>query len=554
MSDYELRCWKTDYLDPGSSSSRRIESAKVGDYTSDPDWDSDKYQIFIPGKKNKNPYDLSKFYVYWNPSYQSGSHTGSSNSATLVDSTKSWTTDELVGLFVYNTTDSSYGEITANTATTITANLKDGSENDWDSGDSYQVGKYYMGQVKPKTTLSLSAIENPTYYRPFDLLIYYGFLNSFNYTDHSWDNEKVSQEIAKYDVVVLGSGLAEQYDSGSHNGSNNVSVLSDSTKSWTTNEWAGGNYRVRNLTDGSSGIITANTASTITATLAGGTDNDWDTDDQYEIRHADYENTIVILPRIAELKPDIRLLGYIDGTLSQSDFETEVDAWVSIGVTGIFIDQAGYDFGTTTTNSRSAMNAKVDYIHTREGAPYVMVNAWNMDHIIGIENDASYPNSTWNPDLLESTLSNQDWYLLESTPINTTAYTGTEGYQAKATWKARCEKAIIHRYAYGIHLAACGIINDDNANGQDLFNFGLIASLMYTFEAWGTSDTAYGAGTSKTKWWTRPDVTGLGILSSLAISVTEDASDSDVYLRYVQFGKLMVDFSSGAQDSDIEKW
>jgi hypothetical protein len=38
---------------------------------------------------------------------------------------------------------------------------------------------------------------------------------------------------------------------------------------------------IRNNTDGSAGEITANTANTITATLSGGTDNDWDTHDTY---------------------------------------------------------------------------------------------------------------------------------------------------------------------------------------------------------------------------------------------------------------------------------
>ena len=70
-------------------------------------------------------------------------------------------------------------------------------------------------------------------------------------------------------------------DSGDHDGSDNASVLTDSTQSWTTDEWVG--YVVKNTTDGSQGEITANTATTVTATLAGGSENDWDTSDEYEI-------------------------------------------------------------------------------------------------------------------------------------------------------------------------------------------------------------------------------------------------------------------------------
>lgn len=70
-------------------------------------------------------------------------------------------------------------------------------------------------------------------------------------------------------------------EGGTHTGSANAAVLTDSTKSWTTDEWVG--YRIRNTTDGSFATITANTDTTITGTLQGGTDNDWDASDAYVI-------------------------------------------------------------------------------------------------------------------------------------------------------------------------------------------------------------------------------------------------------------------------------
>jgi len=66
-----------------------------------------------------------------------------------------------------------------------------------------------------------------------------------------------------------------------HTGADNASVLTDRTKAWTTNAYIG--YTINNTTDNSSGTITANTATTITATLSGGTQNDWDEYDDYEI-------------------------------------------------------------------------------------------------------------------------------------------------------------------------------------------------------------------------------------------------------------------------------
>ena len=64
-------------------------------------------------------------------------------------------------------------------------------------------------------------------------------------------------------------------------GSSNT-VLTDSTASWTVDALIG--YQVFNTTDKSSGIITDNDATTVTvAALAGGTDNDFDQNDVYEI-------------------------------------------------------------------------------------------------------------------------------------------------------------------------------------------------------------------------------------------------------------------------------
>jgi hypothetical protein len=68
---------------------------------------------------------------------------------------------------------------------------------------------------------------------------------------------------------------------GSHTGSNDAAILTDSTKSFTADELIG--YRIYNTTDGSDGLITDNDATTVTATLSGGTGNDWDTSDAYII-------------------------------------------------------------------------------------------------------------------------------------------------------------------------------------------------------------------------------------------------------------------------------
>lgn len=71
---------------------------------------------------------------------QTGSHDGSSNVPTLEDSGETWVPGELVGLTVQNLTDESEGIITANTATTVTAILAGGTDDDWDASDNWSIG------------------------------------------------------------------------------------------------------------------------------------------------------------------------------------------------------------------------------------------------------------------------------------------------------------------------------------------------------------------------------------------------------------------------------
>lgn len=59
----------------------------------------------------------------------------------------------------------------------------------------------------------------------------------------------------------------------------NVATLDDGSESYTTNQYVG--YTIYNTTDGSQGLITANTGTTVTAVLYGGTDDDWDISDAY---------------------------------------------------------------------------------------------------------------------------------------------------------------------------------------------------------------------------------------------------------------------------------
>lgn len=69
---------------------------------------------------------------------------------------------------------------------------------------------------------------------------------------------------------------------GTHDGSNNVAIMTDSGESFSTNKYVG--MTIYNTSDNNSSCtITANTGTTITCTLSGGTDADWDTGDTWSV-------------------------------------------------------------------------------------------------------------------------------------------------------------------------------------------------------------------------------------------------------------------------------
>ena len=78
-------------------------------------------------------------------------------------------------------------------------------------------------------------------------------------------------------------------DTGTHTAANHATILTDIANAyWVVNRLVG--LTVYNVTDGSSGVITANTINTVTvAALAGGTLNQWTTNDVYSIPGADYD-------------------------------------------------------------------------------------------------------------------------------------------------------------------------------------------------------------------------------------------------------------------------
>jgi len=136
-----------------------------------------------------------------------------------------------------------------------------------------------------------------------------------NITDGSW-GEVSSVATTDITSAALAHGTANtwgvgdrakyvRFREGTHTGENAAAALTDaSANPGFTDALIG--QTIWNITDGSSGIITAVTSTTVTATLAGGAGNDWDTDDVWQINleavgyRAEYGSEVTVVGGSAE--------------------------------------------------------------------------------------------------------------------------------------------------------------------------------------------------------------------------------------------------------------
>lgn len=153
--------------------------------------------------------------------------------------------------------------------------------------------------------------------------------------------------------------------SGVHDGDNDVAtVMTDSGEAFTASEFIG--MAIYNVTDGSSGTITANSTTTITATLAGGTGNDWDTNDVWQIGPGPAQSGSVFYVSLASTIRHPVTKGYVaayyvDGavvlTVEVADAMTIVGATAAAVDAGDTIDSPNTAGSFVVLHNKSATSA-----------------------------------------------------------------------------------------------------------------------------------------------------------------------------------------------------
>jgi hypothetical protein len=259
---------------------------------------------------------------------------------------------------------------------------------------------------------------------------------------------------------------------------------------------------------------------------------------------AEHAFTIRLIAELARGPRRPSVFGYIDLGRSQQltleQIADRVNRWAAMGVSGIFFDEAGFDFGVT----RDRQNRAVDAAHARGLA--VCVNAFQPEDVFGDRRVPLNAAGGGNPDGTPTAMGARDAILIEPFAV------GAGAGEAPAALTRRMLAAIDGRQRFGSRVFA---IAAGGGSGDAEYGWWLAAA--FGLEAYGWSAPGYGAATSQLSWPAPPPVETR--LRRAAFTDREARLDHGVWRRRTTAGTIVVGSADhrGALEThgkDISTW
>jgi len=224
--------------------------------------------------------------------------------------------------------------------------------------------------------------------------------------------------------------------------------------------------------------------------------------------HEENQNMIDVISELKILKPNIQIFGYIPigmgasgANLTMTVLKARADEWLACGATGVFLDEFGYDYSVT----RDRQNEIVVYAHGL--GLNVIANSWTLDHAFSKENIIIdwLSNFNGNPNLLESELNENDYYLFEHLFWRLEDITGNQ-LNGGDNWKiyeaVRYNQDVdqggytsgeTYRQIFGTQLMVLDGIGDARTDKESLFLQSYIGSKIINIDAYCASVSNWGA-------------------------------------------------------------
>jgi hypothetical protein len=247
-----------------------------------------------------------------------------------------------------------------------------------------------------------------------------------------------------------------------------------------------------------------------------------------EAGHIDHQRTQTIIGNLRT--SGTRVFGYVDlcvlggptcTNLPLSEVQAKADRWRAMGVAGIFLDQAGYDYSV----SRARLNDAVDYLHTTGLAAFV--NPWVPDDVFS---PAVHP--TLNPAGTATHLGASDYILHESFAIELAQF------QDPAALVAKADKELGWKRKLGTKIAVVNTLAQGAGFDPSKFEYVWWMTLIYGFDAMAWGETwAYSAENNALPFHPRPTAPNLGgPVDPLVVD-----HSSNIYARQTTQGRIEVD-------------
>ena len=206
---------------------------------------------------------------------------------------------------------------------------------------------------------------------------------------------------------------------------------------------------------------------------------------------AEHQKAEEIMVAVHQLNPRIEFYGYVclgdlpshkgkATALTTGELKDRIRLWKRMGVKGIFLDEAGYDFPVVTRNRQ---NIAIQFVH--ELGMSAFVNAYFPDHLFS-QGD-SLPNaagSEKNPQHAPTLLDRRDAFLLESFQVK------NGQYEDPQEWQQRIQKALAYRQRFGTRILATTTTQPGIPFDAAQFDYAWWTASLYGLDgfAWGEPD------------------------------------------------------------------
>jgi hypothetical protein len=209
---------------------------------------------------------------------------------------------------------------------------------------------------------------------------------------------------------------------------------------------------------------------------------------------SEHQKTLLIINAIRKRNPGVRVYGYVclgeipwpkgqQTALSAKELQERIQLWKRMGVSGIFLDEAGYDYPVVT---RERQNLAVRMIH--EAGLSAFMNAYFVEHLFSVESKLLNTNGgEKNPTHLAPLLDRRDLFLLESFQIKNGIYENLTAAED------RLNKALKYRQQYGTGIFATTTTTESQQFSAEKLNYAWWTARLYGLDGFGWGEPYFAA-------------------------------------------------------------